>query len=520
MGSLLYVAFFLSGVSGLIYQITWVRQFGNVLGNTVHSAALVVAVFMLGLGVGSYVAGVWADRRRHPGDGRLLRAYVAAEVVLAVLGLAVSLLVPRLAALVAGWSSYTIGPGGWQELSTASHAGHAAAVIVLLTPVTVTMGATLTLLIRHLVRVDVGASGWQIARLYGANTVGAAAGAVLADFALVRLAGLQATQVVAAGLNLAAAAIAAWALRGAARREPALDSGPTGSVARHGGSLSGAPHDAGHRPLLVPAAALCVCLSGVAVMGMEMVWVRHLGILLGGFRAVFSLVLAVLLAANGLGALAGGWLLRRWGRPAELLAAAQALFVVSALAGLACGRRGGAGGGGPGHRRDARGARAAAACAGRDRVQPGARTARGRGAGVCRRALVSAGECARATVGRHGRPSRGPPVLREHGRRGGRFARRRLRAAAAARDADRGGRARARGGGRPRAAAGGRRLAPRHDARQRLRPLSRSPRGRRFPPTSWWRARRWCRAATACSRAARGSPKWSPSSRPIAAGRS
>jgi len=335
MGSLLYVAFFLSGVSGLIYQITWVRQFGNVLGNTVHSAALVVAVFMLGLGVGSYVAGVWADRRRYPGDGRLLRAYVAAEVVLAALGLGVSLLVPRLAALVAGWSSYTIGTGGWQELSTASHAGHAAAVIVLLTPVTVTMGATLTLLIRHLVRVDVGASGWQIARLYGANTVGAAAGAVLADFALVRLAGLQATQVAAAGLNLAAAAIAAWALRGAARREPALDSGPSGSVARHGGSLSGAPHDAGNRPLLVPAAALCVGLSGVAVMGMEMVWVRHLGILLGGFRAVFSLVLAVLLAANGLGALAGGWLLRRWRRPAELLAAAQALFVVSALAGLA-----------------------------------------------------------------------------------------------------------------------------------------------------------------------------------------
>ena len=85
----------------------------------------------------------------------------------------------------------------------------------------------------------------------------------------------------------------------------------------------------------MPAAALSLCLSGVAVMGMEMVWLRHLGILLGGFRAVFSLVLAVLLAANGLGALAGGWLLRRWGRPAELLAAAQALFVVSALAGLA-----------------------------------------------------------------------------------------------------------------------------------------------------------------------------------------
>ena len=67
MGSLLYAAFFCSGVSGLIYQVTWVRQFGNVFGNTLHSAAIVVAVFMLGLGAGSYAAGVWADRvRSHP----------------------------------------------------------------------------------------------------------------------------------------------------------------------------------------------------------------------------------------------------------------------------------------------------------------------------------------------------------------------------------------------------------------------------------------------------------------------
>lgn len=50
-------------MSGLIYQVAWVRAFGNVFGNTIHSASLVVAVFMLGLGVGSRVVGAWADRR-------------------------------------------------------------------------------------------------------------------------------------------------------------------------------------------------------------------------------------------------------------------------------------------------------------------------------------------------------------------------------------------------------------------------------------------------------------------------
>ena len=44
---MLYLLLFLSGASGLIYQLVWVRQFGNVFGNTIHSAALVIGVFML-----------------------------------------------------------------------------------------------------------------------------------------------------------------------------------------------------------------------------------------------------------------------------------------------------------------------------------------------------------------------------------------------------------------------------------------------------------------------------------------
>src|SRR5688572_120030 len=63
VAALLYFFFFCSGLSGLIYQVVWVRVFGNVFGNTIYSASIVVAVFMLGLGVGSYVVGAWADGR-------------------------------------------------------------------------------------------------------------------------------------------------------------------------------------------------------------------------------------------------------------------------------------------------------------------------------------------------------------------------------------------------------------------------------------------------------------------------
>jgi spermidine synthase len=320
--TVLTAAFFLSGAAGLIYQITWVRQFGNVFGNTVHSASIVVAVFMLGLGVGGYAAGARADR--HAGRATV-RVYACAEALLACLGLGLSLVLPHLAAIVAGRSHYVAAASGWYVLSPASYVVRAALAVALLAPITFTMGATLTLLIRALAQSHRSA-GWTIAQLYGANTAGAALGALLTDFLLVRVAGVQATQFVAVALNVVAALLAGVTLRLAL---PRTDGGvPVTS--------SSAPFRvAAHDPRAVRATAIAMALSGCAVMGLEMLWLRHFSILLGGFRAVFSLVLAVLLMATVAGALTGGWLLRRHPRPADLLVGAYAALVAAALAGLA-----------------------------------------------------------------------------------------------------------------------------------------------------------------------------------------
>ena len=151
MTRLLYLLFFCSGLSGLIYQVVWVRVFGNVFGNTIYSASIVVAVFMLGLGVGSYVVGAWADRRyldqpeslvrvrilraAHRRDGAWhLRAPAASRPPVGG-GL---LLLARRGRLVRALDDVVSGPRG--------------NAILLLTPITMLMGGTLTLLIRHLVR--------------------------------------------------------------------------------------------------------------------------------------------------------------------------------------------------------------------------------------------------------------------------------------------------------------------------------------------------------------------------------
>src|SRR5438094_9098249 len=77
---------------------------------------------------------------------------------------------------------------------------------------------------------------------------------------------------------------------------------------------------------------------------MEILWFRHFSIMLGAFRAVFSLLLTVILVGIGAGALIAAALQQRMatrpGSPkpaakaAALLIAIQSLFVVFTFAGM------------------------------------------------------------------------------------------------------------------------------------------------------------------------------------------
>ena len=63
---LLLLLFFLSGISGLIYQVLWLRLLALVFGVTVYAASAVLASFMAGLALGSFIAGRLVDRARYP----------------------------------------------------------------------------------------------------------------------------------------------------------------------------------------------------------------------------------------------------------------------------------------------------------------------------------------------------------------------------------------------------------------------------------------------------------------------
>jgi len=63
---ILLTCFFLSGCAGLVYEIVWIRQLGLVFGSAAPSIGIVLASFMLGLGLGSVLIGRWADRVASP----------------------------------------------------------------------------------------------------------------------------------------------------------------------------------------------------------------------------------------------------------------------------------------------------------------------------------------------------------------------------------------------------------------------------------------------------------------------
>jgi spermidine synthase len=97
VAALVLFLFVLSGACALAYQVVWVRALGLLVGNSLWAAVAVVAAYMGGMALGSWLAGRWAGRiRQH------LRVYAACEALAAVWALATPWVLPVLTRLAAG----------------------------------------------------------------------------------------------------------------------------------------------------------------------------------------------------------------------------------------------------------------------------------------------------------------------------------------------------------------------------------------------------------------------------------
>lgn len=65
--SLLVLMFFASGAAGLIYETLWSRHLQLVFGSTTEAVSVVLATFMTGLGIGSYLFAARSGHTRRSG---------------------------------------------------------------------------------------------------------------------------------------------------------------------------------------------------------------------------------------------------------------------------------------------------------------------------------------------------------------------------------------------------------------------------------------------------------------------
>ncbi len=88
--SLVLICFFLSGLTGLVYEILWTRMIVKVIGSAPFAVSIVLTIFMGGLGLGSFLAGRTIDRISRP--CRLVKIYGVLELIIGAYALAVPFL--------------------------------------------------------------------------------------------------------------------------------------------------------------------------------------------------------------------------------------------------------------------------------------------------------------------------------------------------------------------------------------------------------------------------------------------
>jgi len=165
---IIVLCFFLSGATGLVYQVVWLRLLGLVFGHTVYATTTVLAAFMGGLALGSLLAARAMPRLRS-----LIAIYGWLEVGIGICCALLPVALDRAAPLWVGLSS--ILGLHYQGLLLVEFV----LVFALLVVPTTLMGATLPLLSQALVG-DGGGARRDVGALYAINTVGAVLGVALA----------------------------------------------------------------------------------------------------------------------------------------------------------------------------------------------------------------------------------------------------------------------------------------------------------------------------------------------------
>jgi len=243
---ILLLSSFLSGVSALIAEFSWLRMLTPALGGSSRALNIMLVTFMGGLALGSYVV------RKIPNIPRkYLYWYVAAEGFLAVY-ISFS---PSLIRFLNAQTSFFFSNMAFESLFMNAFRLTVSAIAIL--PATVAMGLTTPILISLTEDKDPN-KGYRAGIFYGINTFGGMCGVILSSWYLILEFGLSRTLQIAGLLNATAALVVFLLIKG--RRDRFQTE--AASVSQSGNSKT-----------MLPVIAFC---TGFAAMAFEVIFLRFL----------------------------------------------------------------------------------------------------------------------------------------------------------------------------------------------------------------------------------------------------
>ncbi len=276
--------FLISGFAGLMYQVLFSKALALTFGSTSTATYTVLATYMGGMALGAWIGG-WLTERR----ADVLRLYGFCELGIGLFCLATPAIFAAIQNLYIGAASGIAPDAGVLTVFRVALGAIALAVPTML------MGMTLPLLAKFIGgRNSLGSS---VAILYGANTLGAAFGALLAGYVVIPALGIYKTTLLAAAANLFVALLAirlhkAW------------------SAADPEATVMPAPQPAGAEPRALGVLAIVLLTAGGFVtLALEVNYIHLLAVVAGNSVYAFALMLFTFLLGLGAGAESGRRLL-------------------------------------------------------------------------------------------------------------------------------------------------------------------------------------------------------------------
>ena len=299
--TVLFGLFFVSGFNALLYQVAWQRMLGLFSGSDVRSVTIVIASYLLGLGIGNLLSSRYSDLAS---NRQCVQIYGLCNLGIALF------------AVFSKFLFYDLLFLRLQSLAQSPFVMLSIVLVSLLIPTTL-MGISLPLLSKAVNRsVEKAASriGW----LYGINTLGSGLGTLVSGWYIVGTLGYDKTvylgAVFSACVSLTALIIS---------RQFSHSSYAPATASNISRTASQVKHQQARKQWY-----LLVFLSGFAAISWEIIWFRVLDIALQSNAYTYAHLLAFVLIGNGLGSLLGAKLVDRVRQPRTAFLLIQATVAI------------------------------------------------------------------------------------------------------------------------------------------------------------------------------------------------